>query len=308
MIPPRAEFLSRAWKIRLLILIWIVVAIGFWNFISFGTDLLIKRPGVTQERPVLPPATDRLIAKNPRGDEIPAWWYQGQPGAAAVLLCHGHGVSHLHMDDMLVWLKDLGFSVLLLDFRAHGEGGGTYSTLGRDEWEDIAAVLGESERRGWLPAGVPLAAFGRSMGAVALINGAAHLPRIQAFMIESMYARLRLIAENDFAWVLGILGQPLVKLVFFNAWVRTGIDYEESRPVDRLAGVAGRPLLIIHDDQDYRADTRQFDMLCQTASHARQLVIRGAGHVQGFQAKPELFQRTIIEFLASAGFDLPLKN
>ncbi|MBF0502113.1 MAG: alpha/beta hydrolase [Candidatus Riflebacteria bacterium] len=293
--------LSRTWKIRLAVIIWFSVLVASWNFLSLIMDMLIKRPVVTQSRPVLPPATGQMKVKNPQGDEIAAWWYQGKPDAGAILICHGHGVTHLQMDDIVSWLLGKGLTMLLLDFRAHGESGGTFSSLGLHEWEDIDAVLKESEKRGWLPPTMPLAAFGRSMGAVSLINGCAKLPRINAFIIESMYAKLRSVAENDFRWMLGFQCNPLVDLAFLNADFRTGIRYEDSLPVENIRGLASRPVLIIHDELDHRADTQQFESLCRAAPHARTLVIKGAGHVQGLNINPELFKGEILDFLASSG-------
>ncbi|MBF0499742.1 MAG: alpha/beta hydrolase [Candidatus Riflebacteria bacterium] len=292
--------LSRTWKIRVS-LFFILFLVAAWTFISFVTDVFIKRPVSARSQATVPPAMGQTKVKNPHGDDIVFWWYQGKPDAGAVLLCHGHGVNHRNMDEMVTWLVGKGLTLLLLDFRAHGESGGTISSLGLNEWEDIDAVLKESEKRGWLPPAMPLAAFGRSMGAASLINGSAKLPRIRAFVIESMFAKLRSIAENDFRKMLGFSCSPLIDMVVLNATFRTGIRYEDCQPVENIRGIASRPLLIIHDDQDDRADTSQFESLCRAVPNARTLVIKGAGHVRGLATNPKLFQQVFLDFLASSG-------
>jgi hypothetical protein len=139
------------------------------------------------------------------------------------------------------------------------------------------------------------------MGAATLANGSGHLPRIDAFILESCFADLRLIAARDFTRLTGIPDSPLTDAAFrFGRW-RTGYDYPANRPVEAITGVASRPLLLIHDGKDVRAITADFDRLRAAVPHAQTLVVPEAGHVQAFKIDPALFEQTFLGFLASAG-------
>ncbi len=242
-----------------------------------------------------------FTALNAEGNKISAFWYPGNAEAGAVLLCHGHCVNHLHLMDMAGFLHASGYHILALDFRAHGLSEGRYTTIGLLEWEDVAAVIDAAEARGLLPASMPLAAYGRSMGAAALANGSGRLGRINAFLLESSFADLRVIAGRDVKRLSGIPDSFLLDGVFAFARWRTGIDYLSNRPVEAIKGIGSRPLLLIHDALDKRAIREDHDRLKAAVPHARELIVPDAGHVRGHQPPPAPFEPVILEFLRSSG-------
>ncbi|HEY9069033.1 MAG TPA: alpha/beta hydrolase [Candidatus Ozemobacteraceae bacterium] len=262
---------------------------------------------LTTPRRVPPPANPVTLegtaftAQNRDGTTIAGRWFPGHPAAGAVLLCHGHCVDHRHLMDMAAFLHANGYNIMALDFRAHGESGGTYTSIGLHEGEDIAAVIDAAGARGLLPPGMPLAAYGRSMGAAALANGSAHLPRIGAFLLESSFAELRVIAARDVRRVTGIPDSPLIDGLFAIARWRTGYDYASNRPVDGIRGVASRPVLLIHDGLDVRATREDHDRLRAAVPQAEELIVPDASHVRGHQPPPAPFEPVVLEFLKRAG-------
>ena len=279
--------MSKNWKIFLLVIVWVIFFAGSWNFVSMVTDFIIKRPGGARHLSDLEPATAAFSVTNPQGTKIEAWWYQGKHGAGAILLCHGHGVRHEEMRDVFEFLRKAGYSLLMLDFRAHGKSGGDYTSVGLHEWEDVDVVLKEAEKRGYLPPDVTLAAYGRSMGAATLANGAVHLPRIQVFILESMYSELRKVAANDAAHLLSLPDCFLIDLIFWNAFQRTGIQFFDSKPFEAVKNIYPRPLLLIHDARDARVLNPDFERVAKNASGAKTLVFSEAEHVRGHQTEPD---------------------
>ncbi|HOY68278.1 MAG TPA: alpha/beta hydrolase [Candidatus Ozemobacteraceae bacterium] len=262
---------------------------------------------LTTPRRVGPPSKPSSLAGtaftclNRDGTRIAGRWFPGHPDAGAVLLCHGHCVDHRHLMDMADFLHSNGYNILALDFRAHGKSGGAYTSIGLHEGDDIAAVIAAAETQGLLPAGMPLAAYGRSMGAAALANGSGRLPRITAFLLESSFAELRIIAARDILRVSGIPDSPLIDILFaFSRW-RTGYDYASNRPVEGIRGVASRPILLIHDALDVRATREDHDRLRAAVPHAEELVIPDAPHVRGHQPPPAPFEPVVLDFLRRSG-------
>ncbi len=251
------------------------------------------------------PGLKAFAALNVRGQRIWGWYFPGHPDAGAILLCHGHSVSHNELRYVFNFLKPTGYHLLMLDFRAHGASDGEYTSIGLHEWEDVDAILKEAEKLGYLPPNRPLGAYGRSMGAATLVNGARHLPRIQAFMIEAMFPWLRRIGANDLKAYVGIPDNPFVDVAFWYASWRTGIDYLANRPENEIGHIAPRPLMIIHDGKDVRLHASDFERLKTAAPGAKTLVFNEAGHVGAHKSEPERFEREFLAFFTSAGIPLP---
>lgn len=243
----------------------------------------------------------RFSARNADGNEIQAWYASGTASAGTVLLCHGHGVDHTNMASMTLFLRGAGLSLLLLDFRAHGASGGEYSSIGLHEWDDLRCVLEEAQARGFLATGTALAAFGRSMGAATLINGAGHLPQIRAFILESSFADLRLIGGRDFTRLTGIPDTVLTDLGFHLISWWTGIPFLANKPVEAIGGIGSRPALLIHDQLDPRATRPDHDRLKAALPHAAELLVPGAGHVQAYRVASTAFETAVLDLLATAG-------
>ena len=93
----------------------------------------------------VPPAPAQLGASavsfpSQSGTTIHAWYSAGTPGKGAVLLLHGIGADRSAMGGRALFLHALGYSVLAIDFQAHGESVGTRITVGAIEsWDVVAA-------------------------------------------------------------------------------------------------------------------------------------------------------------------------
>ena len=253
---------------------------------------------------IVDPAFRPFCTRNSSGQKIWAWYYPGKPDTGALLICHGHGVSHNELAPQLPVFQKSGLNLFFLDFSAHGVSDGEYTTIGMREWADLDAVLKAAEKMGVLPQATPLAAYGRSMGAAALVNGARHLPRIQAFIIEAMFPNLRKIAANDLLAVSGVPDNPLIDLAIAYAEWRTGIAYSQNRPETEIPAIAPRPLLIIHDGKDRRLHQEDFDRLKHAAPFAQTTVFSEGSHVGAFRSDPARFEREFLGFLASSGIPL----
>lgn len=89
-----------------------------------------------------------------------------RPPRGAILVLHGAGSCKESHFDFCRAARAEGFAALAFDVRGHGESEGD---LGAGVLDDLAAMAGE------LPAGVPLALRGSSMGGYLAIVGAAHV-------------------------------------------------------------------------------------------------------------------------------------
>ena len=203
---------------------------GVCILLTYTINQMINRPVLASAGRLSDNEFTEFTAKTEDGVQIYALHYQGAPEAGTVLLCHGHGVNLMRMDDMVKFLRRAGYSIIMFDFRAHGRSGGKYCSIGLHEWKDIKAVIAAAKEKGYLTETSALAAYGRSMGAATLINGSENLPEIKAFILESSFERLRKVAARD-AWLNFSLPDTFLSdVVFWLTYQVTGINYLSNNP------------------------------------------------------------------------------
>src|SRR5580704_8897993 len=136
------------------------------------------------------------------------------PNGAWVLLFHGVADNRVGVVDHSEFLLRAGYSVALMDARAHGDSEGPMATYGWLERGDTSAILDAlvaSEHP------THIFALGESMGAGLALQSAGADPRIEAVVAEAPFASLR-EASYDYA---GLQKYPLLgKTVFApGAWM-----------------------------------------------------------------------------------------
>ena len=140
-------------------------------------------------------------------------WFIPAPGKAkgVVVCCHGVDSTRLAMLEPARILHNAGYAVLLFDFRARGESGGSRCTLGYRETEDLLAAIRYVTSRTEMRS-VPLGVLGESMGGAVALMGTARAPAVRCVIAESPFSRLDHAVANHFHYVLGgagpILGVP----------------------------------------------------------------------------------------------------
>ena len=178
---------------------------------SWLAGSIMSRP---QASAVPPPAPPGRIVHLVASDGVPiagSWWPGARPDAPAVLLLHGIDSSRASFARHAAWLNGLGYGVLAIDFRGHGESGAAPRTFGLHEARDAAAALA------FLRAGMPnrpVGLIGASLGgAAALLGDDGPLP-VQAMVLQAVYPDLRDAVFNRIAQrtgnALAWLGEPLL--------------------------------------------------------------------------------------------------
>src|SRR5439155_8049282 len=128
------------------------------------------------------------------GDVRIAGWYLPRAGCRrAVVLAHGASVNRwiefgggfLHL---AVALHARGFSVLMIDMRAHGESEGERVSFGVEERRDIMGAVDWLKGQGFAPGSVGV--LGVSMGAAAGIGATADDPDIGALVADCSFASM----------------------------------------------------------------------------------------------------------------------
>jgi pimeloyl-ACP methyl ester carboxylesterase len=224
------------------------------------------------------------------GIVLSADYYTGVSGGPAYLLGHGFtGSSRTpRVVEIAERLRDLGGSVLALNFRGHGASEGM-STIGVDETADVEAGVG------WLRArhpDVPVVTVGFSMGASIMIRYAGLGGNPDAVVAVSGPGRWYERGTDPMRRLhLGVetrLGRLVLHRVF-RTRVGGGWDLLPASPVE-VAGSIVAPLLVVHGDADPYFGVEHGRMLAAAAPHSELWIEPGFGHAEN-AVTPDLLER-----------------
>jgi alpha-beta hydrolase superfamily lysophospholipase len=211
------------------------------------------------------------------GLELTAWYVPAsQPGSPSVLLAHGLLDSKWTMLRLVPWLHDAGYNVMLLDFRGHGGSDKRPTTVGRDEVFDIKAALDWLDAEG---AGEWVAGLGMSLGAASLVNTAIQDDRLDALILDSMFADW---SDVDYAEEYNLAPD----------WIVPGVP----SPVKLLPNLR-LPVFIIHGTADILTHVDHAYRLYNAANEPKELWINDSGHAWSAWTYPDRFQDKVLTFL-----------
>jgi uncharacterized protein len=130
-----------------------------------------------------------------------------------------------------LFLHSRGYSVLLIDFQAHGESPGRQITFGDRESRDVVAALQFLHRTSPIE---KVGVIGVSLGAAALVL-ADDRPSVDAVVMESMYPTLQQALTDRLRLHVGALGPMLAPLLRLQLRPRLGVTADRLWPIDRMA-------------------------------------------------------------------------
>lgn len=277
------------------------VAAGYLGYVSLAGSRRLVHPDRRAFEPAegLPasPAELGLEYEDVRfttddGVTLSGWFIPaGRPTRSSVVVLHGFSGHRLgELAAFVPWLQPL-YNVLQFDFRGHGTSASAPITLGSRERLDVAAGVRFLQGRGL----GPMALMGLSMGASVAILAAPDLP-VAAVVADAPFADLR----NPIANRMRAEGYPLARL---GAWMVIGAASLRARarllsPIDRVARIAPRGLLLIAPKEDQLIDYTQSLRLYDAAREPKELfVVEGAEHATArWVAGPE-YERRVLSFL-----------
>jgi alpha-beta hydrolase superfamily lysophospholipase len=229
-----------------------------------------------------------------------------RPTDRTVVLVHGYADAKV---GALAWAPawhELGFHLLLVDLRAHGDSGGTICSGGFWERHDLCQVIGEwTARKPDQTRKVYL--FGASLGAAAVAGTAALLSSastatapLAGVVLDSPYVDFRSACSAH----LERIGMP-------GGWIRhwalriagwmANADFGAVRPVDLVQGV-GCPLLVFAPQNDAyvlpnETDAWRSAMADRAVAGDALVPLAGVDHLMGVVSEPEAYRSTLSRFV-----------
>lgn len=236
------------------------------------------------------------------GATLRGWKLQAVPANGDwVLLFHGVADNRTGTLPYAEFLLRHGYSIVMMDARAHGASEGAIATYGWKEREDTRAIVDR------LYASEPtthcLFALGESMGGGVALQSAAVEPRIAGVVAESAFANLREVSY-DYAglhispWLGKTLFWPASYFALRRAEEAGGFSADEISP-EKAVGLREFPVLLICDKRDRIIPCRHSERIFRANRGPKELwEVPGANHTGALGTAPAEFEQRVLSFFA----------
>jgi len=267
---------------------------------SAETEAMLDRTGATKVD---------FDVRAPDGITLRGWQVRPpSPNGDWVLLFHGVSDNRTGLLGAAEILLRHGYSVVMMDLRAHGESGGAMATYGWKERYDTVAItnaLYATEKVSHLYA------LGVSMGAAIALQSASVEPRIEGVIAEDPLANLREVSYD----YTGLHWNPLLGKTLFRPAAMAGMaalaraggfDPDDVSPEKAVAARAFAVLLIC-GTADHVIPCRHAERVYRAARGPKELwIVQGAGHASALGRDPLGYEQHIIRFLHECDSATPI--
>lgn len=224
------------------------------------------------------------------------------PSHKTVILLHGLYSNRTMCLPLIPMYRRLGYNVLLIDQRGHGESGGAHTMWGMKEMDDMDAWMD------WLQAKDPsvlTGLHGISLGAaMALLYSGTDRGQSLSFVVaDSSYADLMSLAKEkvyDWSGDDRILFSMDLVNPFFQAamYAHTGKLLQDIEPADAVAKSAA-PTLFLHGGADRLVPPEAAQILGNASGASRKeiRIFEGAGHAAEFSVNPRAYTEIVQNFI-----------
>lgn len=241
------------------------------------------------------------ICFNSREDglKIRGWLLKASGNKKTVIFAHGYRYNRLQSDVPVLpvarALVDSGYNILLFDFRNCGESDGNLTSVGQFEVRDLLGAFDFVKSRPELNQKVVL--FGYSMGAATSILAGAREPAVAAVIADAPFADLKdYLMKNLSVWS-DLPAFPFNQAFLIVVPPLTGLKAETVSPVQEVKNLNGRPLLLIHGEDDRDVPCENSVLLKKEYPPASLWLVPGAEHVKSFATAGDLYIQKVMEFL-----------
>jgi hypothetical protein len=235
-----------------------------------------------------------------RAIDLASWWIPHPAGGTkTVVLIHGYADAKVGAIAWAPTWRELGYHVLAIDLRAHGESDGQYTTAGVFERHDLDQLLNQ------LRAAKPqqtaqILLFGASLGAVVALATTELRDDIAAVVLECPLVSFRRGVEVQ-ARLAGLPLSAMLPLTMKIANWMCGADLDEIQPLSLIAQVKC-PVMVIQSADDPFAPPADVlaieEAIAKRSDKSVFWLVPDAPHLLALAGDPVEYQRRIVNFLS----------
>jgi uncharacterized protein len=251
------------------------------------TAQMLVRTGATKEA---------FVVSASDGVELRGWKIRPPaPNGNWVLLFHGVSDNRSGALGQAEFLIRHGYSIVMMDSRAHGKSGGDIATYGWKERYDTVAIVNALEATEKVR---HLDALGVSIA----LQSAAVEPRIEGVVAEDPFADLREVSYDygglHFSPLLGkTLFRPASMAAMAALGKAGGFNPDDVSP-EKAVETRAFPVLLICGTRDHTIPCRHAERIYRAASGPKELwIVDGAEHASALGHAPAEYEERVIRFL-----------
>ncbi|MDF2724325.1 MAG: BAAT/acyl-CoA thioester hydrolase C-terminal domain protein [Paenibacillus sp.] len=214
-----------------------------------------------------------------------------------IIFAHGYRdnrlIKHVYTLHLAKALVKQGYNAILFDFRNCGESGGTLTTIGLDEQQDVLGAIDWCKRHTKQPIGL----IGYSMGAATSLLAAAQSDDVAGVIADSPFSDLnRYLLDNLSVWSK-LPKYPFSPLMVLAIRFIMRKNPQLVKPIASLQRIYPRPVLFIHGDRDSAIPYSNSAAMYRRHSDAFSLwQVAGASHIGSYRLYPQEYTDRVIDF------------
>ena len=260
----------------------------------------------TQHMPFIQKCKDAMLAEphedvwiqSDDGLKLHATWFP-QEECKKIVICF-HGYTSRGMNDytgLSSYYLPHGYSMLLVDERAHGESEGTYIGFGcldrmdALKWIDwVLETCGEDVR---------ILLHGTSMGgATVLMTSGLNLPeQVKGIISDCAFTSPKEVFTHVLHTMIHLPAFPIMQISDVINRKRAGYGLDDCNAA-REVQKATVPILFIHGSADTFVPCSMCDTIYENCtSTKKKLIVEGAAHAESFYKDTEAYENAMTEFL-----------
>lgn len=263
-----------------------------------GTDWNQHMPFIEKRKEaMLAQPHEDVFIKSEDGLKLHATYFPGKQEGKIVICFHGY--TSEGMKDYIGlsgYYLERGYSMLLVDERAHGQSEGTYIGFGcKDRWDALKWIEWVIQTCGEQ---VQILLHGTSMGgATVLMTSGLSLPgQVKGIISDCAFTSPKYVFTHALHSMYHLPAFPLIPITDWINKKRAGYGMDECNAA-REVRKAKVPILMIHG----KADTFVPVSMCQEiydncASPKKLLVVPGAAHAESYYKDTENYEKALEEF------------
>ena len=282
-----------------LVVLFLVAYFGIGG-VAANTLTLPKRQVLEDRNPAVHNLDYQDLTLKARGEDvdIAAWYIPSEGASKAVVMVHGKSSSKSQefdgdFIDRAAVLHEAGLAVMMIDLRGHGESGEGRFAFGINERRDVLGAVDWLLAQGFMPGSIGV--LGVSMGGGASIGATAEEDAIGALMVDSTYADILPLIEQEWTKESGLPNLFITPTRWMNR-LMYGYDMGKSKPMDEIGTIAPRPILIIHCRTDELIPFEHAEILSAAAPEAETWYLPECEHARSVRPDTEAYDSRMAAF------------
>src|SRR5579871_1715539 len=252
--------------------------------------------GLKQEKLVgaLPDSVySNVKLKTKDGLTLDGWLIRMPHAKGTIVLFHGHGSEKSANLSQSNTFNEMGYSTLLIDFRAHGKSEGNTCTVGYREAEDVKSAYDFLKSNGE----EQIILYGISLGAATITKAVADYElKPDKIILEMPFASLTETVEGKMR-AAGLLRRPLGSLLTFWGGAINGFWAFDMKPEEFVKKI-NCPVLLQWGKKDEGVTEAEINRLYNNISSPKKFVVyENSGHENLCENEPDKWEENVGAFL-----------